>query len=86
MRLSEEEKKARAILIKVAQGTLRTHKLGLIGYKEFWLRMSDETWGQGKRGEIVGWITRISGYDLARGRPPLNELVVLKGTEEPGEE
>jgi hypothetical protein len=85
MKLTMEEDNVRTILIKVAKGKQTTHKRGLISYKELWELMSDETWGRGKIKRILGWITRISGYELDNERPPLNELVVVKGKKEPGE-
>lgn len=85
MNLTSEEKKVRDLLIRVAQGRVKTHKLGAISYKELWERVSKKKWGRGRKSKIVGWITRVSAYDLKQKRPPLNELVVVKGQEEPGE-
>jgi hypothetical protein len=90
IRLNATERQARKLLVNVAKGEINeTRFLGLIGYKEFWERISDEQWGQGKRGEIVDIITRISAYELERHRPPLNEIVVRASGDkkgEPGEE
>jgi len=83
--LSKKEEEVRSILIDVAQGMRPTHKLGLISYKELWILISDEAWGRGKGNEIVECITRISAHELEKGRPPLNELVVVKATNEPGD-
>ena len=86
MELSKKEEEVRGILIEVARGMRTTHKLGLISYKELWTLISDEAWGRGKKNEIVKWITRISAHELEKGCPPLNELVVVKTTNEPGDE
>ena len=86
MKLTQPEQKIRSLLIRTAQGRVRTHKPGVISYKELWERVSKEKWGRGRRSQIVSWITRISAFDLAHARPPLNEIVVTKGGEVPGEE
>lgn len=87
MGLTTQQKQIRCILISVARGDQKTHKPGLISYKELWLLgpLSHEKWGRGKKNQIVDWITKISGHDLAKNRPPLNELVIVKGEQEPGE-
>ncbi|MDA2934648.1 hypothetical protein MYX82_09945 [Acidobacteria bacterium AH-259-D05] len=84
--LTQKERRSRDLLIRVAQGRVRTHRAGYISYKEFWQCLYSRPWGQYRRKEIVRLVTSISGYDLARGRPPLNELVIRKGRTEPGEE
>lgn len=90
IRLSHAERQARKRLVSVAKRqVINTRFLGLIGYQEFWELISNEPWGQGKRGEIIELITRISAYEIERHRPPLNELVVrVSGDKkgEPGEE
>jgi hypothetical protein len=85
MKLSNEEGKIRAILIRTAQGSIKTHRPGLISYSELWGRASSKPWGRGRKSQIVDWISHISTYELSQGRPPLNELVVRKGTDLPGE-
>lgn len=92
IRLDDQGKRIRELLILVAKGEFETHKLGLISYKELWTsrlngsRLFRGTWGRGRKDEIVRRITNISAYDLSHNRPPLNELVVVKGSQEPGEE
>jgi hypothetical protein len=76
MKLTLRERKARAILIRVAQGHLVASKLGYISYKELWSRISRDPWGQSRTNDVVDSIVRISGFELAEGRPPLNEIVV----------
>jgi len=83
--LSNKEQRVRDILVRVAEGRVRTHRVGFISYKELWTKLSRKTWGRARKDEIVRWITHISAFDLSQGRPPLNELVVRKGTTEPGE-
>jgi predicted HNH restriction endonuclease len=84
-KLSSLESRVRSILIKVAQGNVLTHKPGLISYKELWERFSSRKWGRARKDEIVPVIVRISAFELEHGRAPLNELVVRKGSNEPGE-
>ena len=84
--LSTKEKQVRRILIEVAKGNRTTHFPGLISYKELWEQIADTPWGRGNRSKIVNLITRISGFELSEGRPPLNELVVVKNKRVPGEE
>jgi hypothetical protein len=90
IRLSAQEKQARTLLINVAKGVIKdTCSPRLIGYKEFWERISNEKLGKGKREEIVRIITKISAYELQRNRPTLNELVVRvsgHNKREPGHE
>ena len=92
IRLGDQGKKVRELLILVAKGEIQTHKLGLISYKELWtskltgIKLFRGKWGRGRKDEIVDRITRISAYDLSHKRPPLNELVVVKGSQEPGED
>lgn len=85
MKLTTEEKKVRKLLIRVAQGHHIAHKPGYISYKEVWSQISDVQWGQHYSKEVVGRITRVSGFELAHGRPLLNELVVQKTKIEPTE-
>lgn len=84
MRLTNKERKVREILIKIAQGKIRTHRPGFISYSELWRQVSDKPWGRGCKTPIVNWISKITSYELSHGRPPLNELVVKKGTDRPG--
>ena len=86
MKLTPKEKEVRNFLIRVAKGEVQTLFPRLITYKELWGEISDEVWGQGQQRKIVGFITKISAYDIEHGRPPLNEIVVLKKTKEPSEE
>lgn len=83
--LSNKEQRVRDILVRVAEGRVRTHRVGFISYKELWTKLSRKTWGRARKNEIVPWITHISAFDLSQGRPPLSELVVRKGSKEPGE-
>ena len=83
--LNKKEQRVRDILIRVAKGRVRTNRVGFISYKELWTKLSRRTWGRGLKHEVVQWITRISAFDLSQERPPLNELVVRKGSTEPGE-
>lgn len=85
MKLSTEEEKVRKLLIRVAQGRHIAHKPGFISYKEVWSHISDIEWGRHYSGDVVSRITRISGFELAHGRPPLNEIVVQKTKREPTE-
>jgi hypothetical protein len=84
IKLNAQEARVRSILVGVAQGKASTHKLGLISYGELWKRISSKKWGRARKDEIVPKIVRISAHELEHGRPPLNELVVVKGTDEPG--
>jgi predicted HNH restriction endonuclease len=86
IKLDTRDKRVRSILIRVAQGKLNTHKLGVISYKELWQLISKRKWGRARTEEIVSVIVKISAFELERGRAPLNELVVRKGRQEPGEE
>lgn len=83
MKLSTQEQKARKLLIRVAQGKHVTQRVGYISYKDVWSHVSDEPWGQNKSKDVVSFITRISGFELANGRPPLNEIVVRTNKTEP---
>jgi hypothetical protein len=84
LELTETERVARDLLIRIAQGTIRNTRLPhLIGYKEFWTRLYDTPFGQGCAPKIVHMIDRISAYELSHGRPPLNELVVTIAIREP---
>lgn len=85
MPLDENDNGVRNILIEVAKGNMETHRNGLISYKELWLEISTENWSRSRTPEIVSIITRISGFELSEGRPPLNELVVRKLDAIPGE-
>lgn len=85
MKLNKREKQIREILIGVAQGQYKTKYVGLISYKELWLRISNKPWHQGRTSSIVNTISRISTCELLANRPPLNELVVSKKTGIPAE-
>ena len=85
MNLNSSEKKARAVLVEVAKTERFKYASGLISYKEFWEAISKEKWGRARVRQIVRIVTRISAYEIHQGRPPLNELVVNKLTQEPGE-
>ena len=85
IKLTYQEKKARALLIRVAKGLVNTHKIGLISYKEFWRVIDRRPWGRAKKDEIVNIVSNISTYELQNERPPLNELVVRKDSHLPGE-
>ncbi len=85
MQLNTVEKRTRNILIRVARGKLTTHYPRLITYKELWELISDKKWGRGQKDKIVEIITKISAIDIEDNLPPLNELVVVKKTKEPGE-
>jgi hypothetical protein len=75
--LNGKAQKARTLLIKVATDVIDdTFFPGLIGYKDFWERISDERWTRAKNKTIISLVTTISGYELQQGRPMLNELVV----------
>lgn len=77
--------KVRSLLIRTAKGEQLGKRLGLISYKELWLFVSKEPWGQYKTQHIVRCISRITAHELAAGRPPLNELVVPTDKLEPTE-
>jgi hypothetical protein len=84
--LTQQESTARKILIAVAKGNLKTGRPGLISYKELWHRLNpNSTWGQNRTRQIVGLITVVSAFELERGRPPLNELVVQTRKAQPKE-
>jgi len=83
--LSKKEQRVRDILVKVAKGHVPTHRVGFISYKELWRKLSRKTWGRARKDDIVRWVTHISALDLSQGKPPLNELVVRKGSTKPGE-
>lgn len=85
MELSLLEQKVRALLIQVAKGDLIVQKPGVISYKELWERVTDEKRGRSRSKKVVDWIVRISAFELAMGRPPLNEIVVPKAKHEPRE-
>ena len=84
--LDSKQEKVREVLIKTAAGSLRTHKARLISYKELWERISPEDWGRARVSGIVSLIVEISVFEIAHGRPPLNELVVRMDTGFPGHE
>lgn len=84
--LDRREHRVREILIRIAKGGGKTRRMGLISYKELWQRISQKRWGRGRKNDIVSVITRISAFELKHHRPPLNELVVVKGSHEPGED
>ncbi len=83
--LDDDETTVRQILIAVAAKKAPTKRVGLISYKELWELISDEKWGQANTRKIVSIITKVSAYDIERGRPPLNELVVQTQKKEPRE-
>jgi len=87
MELTVQERRVRKVLIQVAQGRLvvRKNKPGYISYKELWFSVASEPWGQNRSKEVVGWIAKIAGFELAQGRPPLNEIVVRTNRREPTE-
>jgi predicted HNH restriction endonuclease len=68
------------MLMEVAKGNLKTDRVRLISYKEFWEKISREKWGQARVPEIVRIIFPISVFEIIHSRPPLNELVVRKDT------
>jgi len=84
------ERKAQILLTRVAANAVKdTCFPGLIGYKEFWERISNERWTRAKNKTIVTLVTKISGHELQHNRPMLNELVVnVSGDKKrlPGEE
>ena len=53
IKLTYQERKARALLIRVAKGLVNTHKIGLISYKEFWTAIDRRPWGRARKNEIV---------------------------------
>ena len=85
IKLTNPEKKAKELLVKVAKGLVNTHKSGLISYKEFWKAIDRRPWGRARKNEIVSIVSNISTYELQNKRPPLNELVVRKDSHVPGE-
>ena len=85
IKLTYQERKARALLIRVAKGLVNTHKIGLISYKEFWRAIDRRSWGRARKDEIVKIVSNISTCELRNARPPLNELVVRKDSHLPGE-
>jgi hypothetical protein len=85
IKLDATEKEARALLIDVAKGAIKTRFPRLIGYKEFWEQIfPDVAFGQGQARRIAAIIYKISAYELEHDREPLNELVVMTDTREPG--
>jgi 5-methylcytosine-specific restriction endonuclease McrA len=80
LKLNPQEKLARTMLIQVADGTMQTRKPGLISYSELWTLISSIPCGRWHYKKLVRMLTTISAYDIARGRPPLNELVVPKAS------
>jgi len=83
--LSSIENKIREILVDTAKGNLKTHKSGLITYKELWQKISRKKWGMRRTSTIVPMILKISVIEVSNRRPPLNELVVNRKIGEPGE-
>lgn len=76
MPLSSAEKKVRKLLIRVAKGEPIARRKGRISYKEVWEHIHPNIkWGQAHTWDVVGWITRVSAFELASDRPPLNEIV-----------
>jgi hypothetical protein len=83
--LSNQETTARALLIRVARNAVpNTAFPRLIGYKDFWGRVSDRTWSRSCVKEIIGLITKVSAYEIQHSRPMLNELVVNVSGEKRG--
>jgi len=86
--LTELEREVRKTLIKVCRGEIRTTHRRKINYKAVWEKHSPSRgkWGRGHTPEVVEWIVNISNYDIERGRPPLNSLVVRVDTGQPGKD
>lgn len=85
-KLNHEQRRVRDILIEVAKGRKQTCKPGVVSYKELWEMISDKPWGRAYKDPIVRMIHSISLHEIERNRPPLNELVVVKAIDEPGDE
>lgn len=84
--LDDIESATRQILTGVAARKAATKRSGLISYKELWERISDEKWGQARTRKVVSIITKVTAFEIERGRPPLNEIVVQTQKGEPREE
>lgn len=84
--LTDLEHAVRQTLIKVCRGEEETVHRRKINYKALWEKHSpaNRTWERGNTTEVVDWIVNISNYDVERGRPPLNSLVVRVNTGQPG--
>jgi predicted HNH restriction endonuclease len=83
LKLNRNAQITRMILIGVASHQHKTLRPGLISYKELWNELSDDPWGQFRTKDVVELISKVSSFELERGRPPLNELVVPVRHREP---
>jgi hypothetical protein len=90
IRLTDAEKDVRKLLIRVANGSIRLRRRGLIACKELWqcpdLRVKPWSgsygWGR-KHQTFLRLLKKISEFELQHSRPPLGELVVNQRTGEP---
>ena len=78
-KLSTEENKVRALLIRVASGKSATYPTRRVSYKALWEHIRPQkTWGRGCTRTVVLWIWEVSAFELKNDRPLLNEIVTPK--------